>query len=231
MECDFLVHYGHSCLISIKDCVLPTMMYVFVDIGIDVTHFVETILSLVPPEVGTGIALFSTIQFVVSLRAAAKSLKLKGYTNLFVPQVKPLSCGEVLGCTSPRLSPEIHTVIFLGDGRFHLESMMIANETAPTRHAGEGNATHTPVLRQFYQYNPYTKLLTTESYDHGAMKALRKQSIDTARGAEHFAIILGTLGRQGSPYILKRLQDLLKKHQRSFSVILMCELSPRRLHH
>lgn len=30
-DTDFLVHYGHSCLISIRDCCLPNMMYVFVD--------------------------------------------------------------------------------------------------------------------------------------------------------------------------------------------------------
>jgi len=43
-----------------------------------------------------------------------------------VPQEKPLSPGEILGCTSPKVS-DADCLIYLGDGRFHLESIMIAN--------------------------------------------------------------------------------------------------------
>ncbi len=35
-------------------------------------------------------------------------------------QAKPLSSGEVLGCTSPTL-PAVDAMIFVADGRFHLE--------------------------------------------------------------------------------------------------------------
>ena len=48
------------------------------------------------------------------------------FLMLQVPQVKPLSPGEILGCTSPKISG-CDTLIYLGDGRFHLESAMIAN--------------------------------------------------------------------------------------------------------
>lgn len=41
-------------------------------------------------------------------------------------QAKPLSPGEVLGCTSPHMQ-DSHSLVYLGDGRFHLESAMIAN--------------------------------------------------------------------------------------------------------
>lgn len=43
-----------------------------------------------------------------------------------VPQEKPLSPGEILGCTSPKVT-DADCLIYLGDGRFHLESIMIAN--------------------------------------------------------------------------------------------------------
>jgi len=48
----------------------------------------------------------------------------QGYKNVLVPKTKPRSAGEVLGCTSPTLSEKCK-VIFIGDGRFHLESVMI----------------------------------------------------------------------------------------------------------
>ena len=40
---EFLVHYGHSCLVPVD--VMPDMpsMYVFVDIKIDVQHLVDTV--------------------------------------------------------------------------------------------------------------------------------------------------------------------------------------------
>ena len=49
-----------------------------------------------------------------------------------VPQSKPLSAGEVLGCTAPTVtsaasSDKDAVLVYLGDGRFHLEAAMIAN--------------------------------------------------------------------------------------------------------
>lgn len=50
-----------------------------------------------------------------------KSKKIK------VSKVSPLSPGEVLGCTAPVLSDETKNLVFISDGRFHLEALMIAN--------------------------------------------------------------------------------------------------------
>jgi 2-(3-amino-3-carboxypropyl)histidine synthase len=39
-----------------------------------------------------------------------------------VPQARPLSAGEVLGCTAPTLdAARFDTLVFVADGRFHLE--------------------------------------------------------------------------------------------------------------
>ena len=39
--------------------------------------------------------------------------------------------GEVLGCTAPVLKQEVDAIVFVADGRFHLEAIMIANPTIP----------------------------------------------------------------------------------------------------
>lgn len=54
-------------------------------------------------------------------------LQEQGYI-VKLPQCKPLSPGEILGCTAPKLN-DTDILIYVGDGRFHLESIMIANET------------------------------------------------------------------------------------------------------
>lgn len=125
---ELLVHYGHSCLVPIDRTASIKVLYIFVDIKIDVLHFVETIRLNFPND--QALAFVSTVQFIAMLHAAAAQLRTEGY-NVQVPQSKPLSAGEILGCTSPSLDSNTKAVIYLGDGRFHLESAMIANPTVP----------------------------------------------------------------------------------------------------
>ena len=122
---ELLVHYGHSCLIPVDQTEGIKVLYIFVDIKIDPLHFLDSVKLNFKPEDGQ-IALVSTIQFVTTLQAASAELKASGY-DVIVPQAKPLSPGEILGCTSPTLPSTARMIIYLGDGRFHLESAMIAN--------------------------------------------------------------------------------------------------------
>ncbi|XP_075760583.1 2-(3-amino-3-carboxypropyl)histidine synthase subunit 1 isoform X3 [Pelodiscus sinensis] len=104
---DFLVHYGHSCLVPIDATRGVKMLYVFVDIKIDTAHFVETVQFNFPK--GACLALVSTIQFVSALQAASQELRSE--YKVSIPQCKPLSPGEILGCTSPRLAPDTDAVV------------------------------------------------------------------------------------------------------------------------
>lgn len=125
LQVDLLVHYGHSCLIPIDPKVDMKFLYIFVNIKIDITHFEETICYNFSKE--TRLALVSVIQFLPALQETCQRLKQKGYTCA-TPQRKPLSPGEILGCTAP-VANDADALIYLGDGRFHLEAAMIANPT------------------------------------------------------------------------------------------------------
>eukprot|EP00501_MAST-03F_sp_TOSAG23-6_P000223 GSMAST32.ASY1.ANO1.228.1 assembled CDS len=133
LGCDFLIHYGHSCLvpIDITDNSIK-VLYVFVDISIDVKHLIASVKQNFPAH--KNIAILGTIQFSSALHIAAKQL---------LPHFKSSggSC-EVLGCTSPVLNQNCDLFVFVADGRFHLESAMIRN----------------PTLAAFL-YNPYSKTL------------------------------------------------------------------------
>ncbi|KIP07015.1 hypothetical protein PHLGIDRAFT_106185 [Phlebiopsis gigantea 11061_1 CR5-6] len=153
-----------------------------------------------------------------------------------IPRSKPLSPGEILGCTAPHLNEDVDALIYLGDGRFHLESIMIANPSVPA-----------------FRYDPYSKKLTRERYNHSEMRTVRHEAVQTARrsidalasssspsqsAVAHpagqgplWGVVLGTLGRQGS---FKQLQAIT--HQLSSSrtpipymPILLSELSPAKL--
>ncbi|RQM24375.1 hypothetical protein B5M09_002578 [Aphanomyces astaci] len=184
---DFMVHYGHSCLVPI-DVTTIKMLYVFVDITIDVSHF------------------------ATAMHVAVTELK-HHFHDIVVPQAKPLSPGEVLGCTSPQF-PDRDALVFVADGRFHLEvgrllSAMIAN----------------PSVKAF-RYDPYPKVLSCESYDLPQMVSIRKEAIDRAKSAQTFGIIMGTLGRQGSPVILNHLTSMLDSCGKTYFTLLLSEIFP-----
>lgn len=207
LSCDFLVHYGHSCLIPITTTRIP-MLYVFVHISFDTTHLRATLQHNFPADM--RIALVATIQFVDTAHDIRDSLKNE-LPNLFVPQKRPLSPGELLGCTAPVIT-DADVMVYIGDGRFHLESAMIAN----------------PDLSA-YRYDPYSKRLTKEGYATFEMRSIRKRAIDRASNAQKFGIILGTLGRQGSPLIMRRLMKALREENRHFFVVLLSEIAPAKL--
>jgi len=208
---DFLVHYGHSCLVPI-DATAATvrMLYVFVDIAFDESHLRACVVDNFPAS--ARLAILGTIQFAPTLHALRAALA-ESHPHVVIPQAKPLSPGEVLGCTSPDLSAlALDAYVFVADGRFHLESVMVHNPTLPA-----------------YRYDPYTKIMSREYYDTAAMMGTRRAAIDAAAGARKFGLILGTLGRQGNVALLKRLQDKLAAAGRDFFVLLLSEISPAKL--
>ena len=210
LGCDLLVHYAHSCLIPVDVTKIKTL-YVFVDISIDSTHLLATLEGNFQP--GKTIAMVGTIQFNATLHTIKSALQSAGF-NVLIPQIMPLSKGEILGCTSPRLSSEagVDLILYLGDGRFHLESAMIHNPTIPA-----------------YRYDPYSRRLTRETYDHTEMHDLRRQAIASARLAKRWGLILGSLGRQGNPHTMTLIENHLNEQGIPFINLLLSEIFPGKL--
>lgn len=297
-----LVHYGHSCLVPVGKTVVPCL-YVFVGLTIDAPHLVSTIEHNLPAP--TPIVLAGTIQFSSAVQQASRLLR-EHQRRVTVPQAKPLSAGEVLGCTAPSLEParlrntghgsdgrqpgapqsnrakELreaslgplacangksaavdrggpHTLgegagagggvggearpgagagsraeagsgaatgsetgaeengevlVFVADGRFHLEAMMIANPDLVT-----------------YRYDPFTRNLLREEYDHRGMRRARRSAVQKAERAQQWGVVLGTLGRQGNTATLDYVCQLLRSHGRHATVFLVSELSPAKVAH
>ena len=209
LGCELLVHYGHSCLVPVDRMAAP-VLYVFVEIDIDVAHLVDTIaLNFTDPS--ARIALCGTVQFGAALHAAKAAIS-GSYADVSLPQAKPLSAGEVLGCTSPPLSGHYDLCVFVADGRFHPESVLIANPDVP-----------------LYRYDPYAKAITRERYEHDKMHALRKSAITQARGATHWGLVLGTLGRQGNPDVLNHMRRMLEARGFTHITLLLSEVFPAKL--
>ncbi|KAF7640405.1 2-(3-amino-3-carboxypropyl)histidine synthase subunit 1 [Meloidogyne graminicola] len=207
LGCDLLVHYAHSCLVPIQHTVGIHLLYIFVNIDIQITHFFDTIKQHFESSKNSiKIALVSTIQFVASLQATKRQLEKEGF-QVLIPQANPLSPGELLGCTSPKLSDDISVIIYLGDGRFHLESIMIHNPKIPA-----------------YQYNPYSHEFTVEKYGFEMLISNRQKAIEAAKNAKRIGLILGTLGRQGNIKIFEYLENQLISNGKQPVKILLSEI-------
>lgn len=198
LGCDLIVHYAHSCLVPINQLSKGVKyLYIFLDIKFDLDHVISCVKHNFNPN-EHKIALASTIQFVASVHEVARQLRDSSF-KVTLPQSRPLSSGEVLGCTAPKLDPEINTIVFICDGRFHLEALMIANPTIDA-----------------YRYDPYSRKLTREKYAFNQMYTQRYQAISEAvrvmQEGGTFGFVLGTLGRQGNENVYDRMIDRLRKH-------------------
>jgi len=213
LGCDLLVHYAHSCLIPVDVTKIKTL-YVFVDISIDTSHLVATLERNF--AAGKTMAIVGTIQFNATIHGVKSTLEKAGF-RVLVPQIAPLSRGEILGCTSPNLSRTsadvaVDMILYLGDGRFHLESVMIHNPSIPA-----------------YRYDPYSRKLTHETYGHDEMQDLRRQAIRTARTARKWGLILGSLGRQGNPHTMALIEKRLGDMGIPWVNLLLSEIFPGKL--
>ena len=164
LGCDFLIHYAHSCLVPV-DVTKIKVLYVFVTINIDTEHLVNTLSHNF--KSGSRLALVSTIQFNPTIHDIHTRLLQDHGITTNTPQTKPLSKGEVLGCTSAKLpSKAVSTdegwdaIVYVGDGRFHLESAMIHNPDIPA-----------------YKYDPYSRKFTIEEYDTVELDHARRAAI------------------------------------------------------
>lgn len=184
---DFLIHYGHSCIKPIESKV----QYVFVGIKFDTSHLLEVIKKNFK---GQKIYLTGTIQYNPAVheidRALKEDKKDENSVISIVPQSKPLSQGEILGCTAPLL-PRNSICIYIGDGRFHLEALMITNKEST-----------------FYKYCPFSKIITVEEYDYSSLCRPKVEG-------KSYGLIYSDLGRQLNPKIFNGILEFLKKHKKN----------------
>lgn len=211
LGCDFIIHYAHSCLVPI-DVTAIKVLYVFVTINIDESHLMRTLQRHF--DARAKLAVFGTIQFNPTIHSVKLQLEQDTQHPLFLvpPQTRPLLKGEVLGCTSARLDDSYAAMVYVGDGRFHLESAMIHNPSVPA-----------------FRYDPYSRKFTREHYDQKQLVAVRDDAKRTAASARKVGLILGALGRQGNPATLDRLERMFASRGVAVVKIILSEIFPQKL--
>ncbi|EEA06274.1 putative diphthamide synthesis protein [Cryptosporidium muris RN66] len=224
MNSSLLVHYAHSCLIPMDELTtyqcpdIPNILYVFVEIHLSIQHFVNTVKQNFHKK--TKLSLLSTIQFHSTIINGTTELNEHFSSPVEILSCDPLALGETLGCTSAILPDYIDVCIFVSDGRFHLESAMMQNPHV-----------------EFYRYDPFSKKITLEKFNHILLHENRKSAIkssfniikEKSKSVGHnfvnIALLFSTLGRQGSFAIKERLQVLVDEHNNKTVELLPLHLS------
>jgi len=80
-----------------------------------------------------------------------------------------------------------------------------------------------------YRYDPYSKEFTREYYDIKSMHNIRQKEINKAANGQIWGLVLGSLGRQGSPKVLQTIKQRLKAKGKQFIQVIMPELMPDKL--
>ena len=80
----------------------------------------------------------------------------------------------------------------------------------------------------YFRYDPYSSAFPLKDTTT-QMHQRRKAAIESARHARRFGLILGTLGRQGSPAVLDDMRAKLDQHKLPYITVLMSEIKPAKL--
>ena len=127
--------------------------------------------------------LAGTIQFSTAIQLAKQRLSPR-HPSLSVPKCRPLSPGEVLGCTAPVIDDgrqaggtSTDAIVFVADGRWDLRcgwqtrgwrTITMANpfipHTSTFRFHLEAIMIANPLIPAF-RYDPYARVMTREHYD------------------------------------------------------------------
>lgn len=220
--CDLLIHYGHSCLFDVPKCLIG-VLYVFVEVQIDIDHCIEMAVKHIDC---TSLSVMGTIQYNGAVRRIRKRIEEKSSKNFLlsssnplnnnelsckikdtpvIPRIMPLSPGEVLGCTSPRVSTK--NILFIAEGRFHLESAMIQNPG-----------------KKYFRYCPSERALIKEEHNYNGFLEIRKEKKKLARECSRYLVIYGTLGRQGGSFLLNRITNSIRETGAEYTTAYVSEI-------
>lgn len=202
-------HYGHSCLVSILNCII-WIIYIFIEIKYDFSFLLESIEEIFCPE-KDRISLTSTIQFSSELKFV-KILLSRIFMILNIPQTKPLSPGEILGCTSFKTENNSGT-LYIGDGKFHIESVLLFNPNI-----------------KIVQFNPFKRSLVLLGFKFTETLSERVNFIENSLYLpRQVNLIFGVLGRQGNVKILRTIESLVSQKGFKKNVYMATEILNDRL--
>jgi len=206
---DLIVHFGHSKLLMHER--VPTI-YIEARATVPVDKAVEQALPLLSKYVKIGLA--TSVQHVQALNQAREILVMAGKTVILGDSGQMSYPGQVSGCNYSNvksIADEVDAFLFVGGGLFHALGVALST-SKPT------------VIADPYDDRAF-------SIDDEAQKIVKQRwaSIEEARNANTFGVIIGLKPGQKRIDKALKIKDLAQKHGDAAYLFAAEEIAPETL--
>ena len=212
LQADLIVHYGHSEKPYTTQTNVP-IIYIEARCMLKVKDSVIDSLSYLKPWCKIG--LVTVVQHVHELDETRKLLNEAGKTVMIGDAGRLNYPGQVIGCdysNAEAISKDVEAFLFVGGGRFHALGLALA--------------TMKPVVIA----NPYHgKAFLISRDDVARIIKQRWITIEQARDARVFGVIIGLKSGQTAIKSAMKILDYLKKDGREVILLAMREVEPHLL--
>lgn len=121
------------------------------------------------------ICLFTTVQFIDSVKPIIKQLENAGKKVFITKSRHSFHKGQILGCGIEPLDAKTDAFLYVGDGDFHPRALLIDNE------------------KPVFSYNPFNKKFgKVDTEDIEAIKKKKKASLMKFLSSENIGVIVST---------------------------------------
>ncbi|KAL0231956.1 hypothetical protein PCE1_002953 [Barthelona sp. PCE] len=199
MRLDAIFHFGHDRLIKTEKHMIPNYYY-STRREIDGTKLINSVIQYF--KQGTILHVICTTQFRSNVYEAYTAWEEAGLV-IDRPNCGMLPEGVVLGCTAPKLK-NIDAVLYVGDGRFHPEAMLLQN----------------PGIT-LYKYDPLAPEPEVRLFEYNALEIVNRRQLSMNRiaGMQRVVVLEGILGKQGDSKLTRRVLEEFKMQNIETTVI------------
>ncbi len=204
---DLIIHYGHSEIIKPKLSV--PIVYIEAKAKLNIEPAVEKAVFLLKPWTKIGLA--TTIQHLDRLGQARKILE-KAQKTVYVGNVGyNKHPGQILGCdyaNAKAIMDKVEAFLYIGGGRFHPLGLYLAT-IKPT------------VVADPFENTAYI-------IDGEAQKTIQKRwaSINKAKNAKNFGVIIGLKSGQTNLQIAKNIKEEIERNGKKAVLLALREITP-----
>ncbi|KAJ7485139.1 putative diphthamide synthesis protein-domain-containing protein [Mycena galericulata] len=208
VDADAMVHYGHACMSQTSR--LP-VIYVFGKKPIDVDDCSRRVAGIFE---GTRASLRYDVAYIHHAESIATALRQALNVPISNPHISVVSIPSQTPLEAPTTDAELppESIIYIGGESLGLTNLLITHSECSV-----------------YSYDPTTSTARLESGRTNRLLMRRYATVQKARDADVFGILVGTLGVASYLPLIKHLRALLARSHKKSYTISVGKLNPSKL--
>ncbi|KAJ7605240.1 putative diphthamide synthesis protein-domain-containing protein [Mycena polygramma] len=204
VDADAMVHYGHACMSQTSR--LP-VIYVFGKKPVDAEDCSRQLAGVFE---GTSALLRYDVAYAHQAESVAAALREALHVPVSVSRINLVTAPSQAPVLDAEPAPE--NIIYIGGESLGLTNLLITHSACSV-----------------YSYDPTTRSARLESFRTNRLLMRRYATVQKARDADVFGILVGTLGVASYLPLIKHLRALLARSRKKSYTISVGKLNPSKL--